>query len=182
MQTIKLRRLGDVLVEQGAISEEQIMQALADQRQTKMQLGRFLLHRGLVTRKQLGKALAEQFEIPFFDFDPNSTHRQLVRLLPESFARRRKVAPLHLDDKVLRLGMLQPSDMEAISEVELMTGYQVEPVVCLGDGIANGVPPVMSSRSEVHVTLVSTLLVVSALCLVLLVPAWQRARQSRVKG
>ncbi|QDT11433.1 GspE/PulE family protein [Planctomycetes bacterium K23_9] len=135
MQTTKLRRLGDILVEQGAITEEQIEQGLAEQRQTRMHLGRLLLQRGFINRKQLGEALAEQYEIPCYELDLDNTHSQLVRLIPESFARRRKIAPLDLRDKVLRLGMELPSDMEAISEVELMTGYQVDPAICLEDEI-----------------------------------------------
>lgn len=154
MQNVQLRRLGDVLLEQGAITEEQIKQALVDQRQTRMQLGRFLLHRGLITRDQLGRALAEQFELPYFEFDPTITHSQLVRLLPESFARRRKVAPLQLDDKTLRLGMQHPSDMEAISEIELMTGYQVEPVICLGDEIDRMIESAFDDRIKAKQTAV----------------------------
>lgn len=130
-----IRRVGDILLEQGVITEQQLQTALVDQRQTKLQLGVFLLRRGLVTRDQLGKALSEQYELPFWNSDENSTHGQLVRLLPESFARRRKVAPVELQSKVLRLGMVNPSDMEAISEIELMTGYQVEPSICLEDDI-----------------------------------------------
>ncbi|MEZ6089161.1 MAG: ATPase, T2SS/T4P/T4SS family [Pirellulaceae bacterium] len=130
-----VRRLGDILLERGCLSEEQLQQALIDQRQTRMQLGSFLLHRGLITREQLGTAFAEQFEVPFHSTNAEETHSQLVRLLPEAFARRRHVVPLRLEAGTLRLGMLWPGDMEAISEVELMTGYQVEPAICLADEI-----------------------------------------------
>ncbi|WP_220498066.1 GspE/PulE family protein [Rhodopirellula sp. JC639] len=135
MSSVKIRRIGDILLEHGVITEQQLQTALVDQRQTRLQLGVFLLRRGLVTRDQLGKALAEQYELPFCDFEEHDTHGQLVRLLPESFARRRKVAPVQLQNKVLRLGMINPSDMEAISEIELMTGYQVEPAICLEEDI-----------------------------------------------
>ncbi|MCD0461731.1 GspE/PulE family protein [Roseiconus lacunae] len=132
---IKIRRLGDILLEQGVITESQLQTALQDQRQTRLPLGAFLLKRGIVTRDQLGAALAEQYETPFFNGESASTHPQLVRLLPESYVRRRRVAPVGLEGKVLRLGMQNPSDMEAISEIELMTGYQVEAAICLDDDI-----------------------------------------------
>ena len=135
MNENRLRRIGDILIEHGVLSEQQLQTALNDQRQTRLQLGVFLLKRGLVTRTQLGKALAEQYQIPFCHFDPKVTHAQLTSLLPESFARGRKVAPVQLESKVLRLGMVNPSDMEAISEIELMTGYQVEPAICLEDDL-----------------------------------------------
>ncbi|MCA9138829.1 MAG: Flp pilus assembly complex ATPase component TadA [Planctomycetales bacterium] len=130
-----IRRLGDILVSQGMITEKQLHIALAEQKQTRLQLGSFLIHRGVVTREQLGAALSEQYEIPFNACDQETIHSQLVRLLPEPFARRRKVAPVSLDNKVLWLGMVTPSDMEVISEIELMTGYQVEPAICLEEDI-----------------------------------------------
>ncbi|MEL6111142.1 MAG: ATPase, T2SS/T4P/T4SS family, partial [Planctomycetota bacterium] len=135
MVTTQIRRLGDILVDRGIISEKQLHTALADQKQTRLPLGSFLLARGLVSRAALGDALAEQYETPFFDCDACDTPLQLVRLIPEAFARSRKLAPVALKDKVLRVGMMQPSDMEAICEIELMTGYQVETTICLGDGI-----------------------------------------------
>ena len=109
MQNTKVRRLGDVLLEHGVITEDQIQQALIEQRQTRMHLGALLVHRGVISRQQLGKALAEQYEVPYFDYNAEQAHSQLVRLLPESFARRRKIAPLHLNRKVLHLGMELPS-------------------------------------------------------------------------
>ena len=135
MHSTTLPRLGDVLVEHGAITEDTLISALQEQRKTKMHLGSMLVARGIITRTQLGKALAQQYEVPYFDLDVDQTHSQLVRLLPESFARRRRIAPLKLENKVLRLGMQLPSDMEAISEVELMTGYQVEPAICMANEI-----------------------------------------------
>lgn len=137
MSSTKVRRLGDVLVEQGVVTDAQVQLALAEQRQVGLQLGDVMLRRGFVTRPQIRRALAEQYAMPCYEieshFGGDKTRSQLVRLLPEPFARRRKLAPLKLQRKVLQLAMVNPSDMEAISEVELLTGYQVEPGICLLD-------------------------------------------------
>ncbi|OYP34433.1 GspE/PulE family protein [Rhodopirellula sp. MGV] len=141
-----IRRLGDILLEQGVITETQLQAVLQDQRQTRLPLGVFMLKRGIVSRGQLGAALAEQYETPFYNGESTATHPQLVRLLPETYVRRRRVAPVALHDKVLRVGMQNPSDMEAISEIELMTGYQVEAAICLEDDIERLVESAFDDR------------------------------------
>ena len=127
------RRLGDILLDRGWIDEPALDRALADQRSGRGRLGTLLLARGLISRDQLGEAFADQFEVPFRALTPNRVHPQLPRLLPEPFARGRELAPVELDGGTVILAMTAPDDMEALSEVELMTGYRVEPVICLAD-------------------------------------------------
>lgn len=128
------KRLGDIVIERGWLSEEQLDQAISEHRALGMQLGSFLLHRGLISREQLGIALSEQYEVPFQTIQQD-VHPQLARLLPESFARRREIVPVAVEGSKLKLGMVWPGDMEAISETELMTGYEVESAICLADEV-----------------------------------------------
>ena len=127
------RRLGDILLDHGWIAQDALDRALSDQREGRGRLGALLLAGGHVTRGQLGEAFAEQFEVPFRAVTPGAVHPQLPRLLPEAFARGRELAPVAVDGDVLTLGMAAPDDMEAISEVEQMTGYRVEPAICMAD-------------------------------------------------
>ncbi len=124
-------RLGDILVQQGIITEAQVESALAVQATEKGMLGMVLLRRGLVTVEQLGDALAEQFEVPFRQLVPETVNPQLVRLLPEEMARSRQAVPVAVEDGTMTLAMAAPDDIETISETELITGYHVEPVVTL---------------------------------------------------
>ncbi len=124
-------RLGDILVRQGLISENQLQHALASQSSERGMLGVILLQRGLINQQQLGAALAEQFEVPFRAIGPQAVNPQLVRLLPESFARNRQATPVSLEGITLSLAMVAPDDIETISEVELLTGYRVAPEVAL---------------------------------------------------
>jgi len=124
-------RLGDILVARGQITEEQLQAALVAQGSEFGMLGAILVGRGLITQDQLGSALAEQFEVPYRDVVPEATNPQLVRLLPESMARDRQLVPLTVDGGDLTLAMTAPDDIEAISEVELITGYRVQPVVAM---------------------------------------------------
>ncbi len=129
------KMLGDILIERGWLTKEQVDKALSERRSVGMQLGSFLLHRGMITRDQLGEAFSEQFEVPFQAINLDRTHPQLAKLLPESFVRRRSIVPVAIDEDTLTLGMVWPGDMEAISEVELMTGYSVQPAICLADEV-----------------------------------------------
>ncbi|MBX7168043.1 MAG: GspE/PulE family protein [Pirellulales bacterium] len=124
-------RLGDILVDRGQITQEQLESALRSQGSERGMLGTILLRRGLITIPQLGSALAEQFEVPFQEIVPQAVNPQVVRLLPEDFARQHHVAPIDIQHGCLALAMTAPDDIAAISEAELITGYQVHPLVAL---------------------------------------------------
>ena len=124
-------RLGDILVDRGHICVEQWEAALATQGVERGMLGTILLRRGLVTLEQLGSALSQQFEVPFRRVTPESINPQIVRLLPEDFARDRQAVPVEVAGGCLQLAMTAPDDIETISEAELIAGYHVEPLVSL---------------------------------------------------
>lgn len=128
-----MRRLGDIVLERGWMTAEQLDTALREFPISGMKLGSFLLFRNYLTRDQLGAILSEQYEVPFVGLDSDSVHPQLVKLLPESFARRKKLVPVSVDGSRLTLAMIWPGDMDAISETELMTGYEINSAICLED-------------------------------------------------
>jgi len=130
-------RLGDILVSRGYIREDDLQAALATQGGQRGMLGEILVSRGFITAAQLGEALSQQFEVPFQHIPLDNVNPQLVRLLPENLARQRVMAPLAVQNGRMTLAMIAPDDMGAISEAELISGYQVEPVVALrGDVLA----------------------------------------------
>lgn len=124
-------RLGDILIARGVATNEDVSKALL----SRGMLGETLLKQGVINRVQLGEALSEQFEVPFENFAPEDVHPQMVRLLPETFARRRRITPIRVRQGWMLLGMEAPDDIEAISEVELITGYKVDPAVALREDI-----------------------------------------------
>jgi type IV pilus assembly protein PilB len=132
-------RLGDILVARGLITDAQLHTALTSQAAEGGMLGDVLLRRGLLDAKQLGSALGDQFEVPYREITHDAVNPQIVRLLPESFARERTVLPLGVNQGQLTLAMSAPDDIETISESELITGYRVLPVV--------------AQQSEIHAAL-----------------------------
>lgn len=123
-------RLGDILVAQGLITDEQLQGVLVSQGGHGM-LGDTLVARGLITNEQLGNALEQQFDVRFCEIPRETVNPQLVRLLPEMLSRQRLIAPIGVKNGVMTLAMVAPDDMAAISEAELISGYEIEPVVAL---------------------------------------------------
>jgi type IV pilus assembly protein PilB len=124
-------RLGDILVARGFITEEDLQATLASQAGQSGMLGETMVARGLITNEQLGDALSAQFDVPFQEFPPEVVNPQVVRLLPEALARQRMMTPVAVKDGTMTLAMVAPDDMGAISEAELISGYQVQPIVAL---------------------------------------------------
>ena len=128
-------RLGDILIARGFVTESQLQEALQSRDARGGRLGSALLKQGMITIEQLGEGLAQQFKVPFRQIEPADVNLQVVRLLPETLARDRQMTPVGVERGVLTLAMVAPDDIEAISEVELITGYRVEPVVSLAPDV-----------------------------------------------
>lgn len=130
-----MARLGDILVKRGCITQSQLEAALAAQGNERGMLGQILLRRSLISLDQLGDALSEQYRVPYLDLVPQAINPQIARLLPESLARERVCVPVGVKGSELQLAMVAPDDIDTISESELITGYQVQPVVALDNAV-----------------------------------------------
>ena len=126
-----MARLGDILIRRGYVTPGQLESALAAQGSERGMLGLLRMRRGLISMDQLGEALAEQFGVPFAEVLPQAVNPQVVRLLPERLARQRLCVPISVCGSGMQLAMVAPDDIETISEAELITGYQIHPVVAL---------------------------------------------------
>jgi MSHA biogenesis protein MshE len=116
--TVKRRiRLGDVLVEHGTITAEQLATALTEQRRSGRKLGRVLADLGFVSEAALHELLAKHLEVPFVDLKHARIDREAVKLLPEALARRYRALVLLQDARGLLIGMADPSDLHAYDEL-----------------------------------------------------------------
>lgn len=146
-------RLGDILVARGLITEAQLQDVLATQGSRGM-LGESLVTRGMINNEQLGSALAAQFDVPYKEIIKETVNMQVVRLLPEQFARQRLITPIAVKDGVMTLAMVAPDDMAAISEAELISGYRVEPVVSLRKDVTGALDKGFDERIAARQTVV----------------------------
>jgi MSHA biogenesis protein MshE len=117
--TIKRRiRLGEVLVQHKAITEEQLASALVEQRRSGRKLGRVLADLGYMSETSLHDFLANHLQVPFVDLKQARVDRDVVKLLPEPLARRYRAIVLLQDARGLLVGMADPSDIHAYDELQ----------------------------------------------------------------
>ncbi len=110
-------RLGDLLVQQKLISQEQLATALEKQKASGRKLGRVLVESAFVTEDEISGAIARQLDIPLLDLRQIHVRPETVRLLPEQLARRFRAVVVELKDEKVRVAMADPTDLFAYDEI-----------------------------------------------------------------
>lgn len=120
-------RLGDLLIQQGLLTEEQLSIALGEQKRTGRKLGRVFVDSGYVTEEGISQALARQLRIPFVDLKNFTPKPDLIKLLPEAPARRFRALVLgQLADGRLQVGLADPTDLQAYDEITRLVRREID--------------------------------------------------------
>jgi len=122
-----MKPLGQMLIEAGLITEEQLEIALREQKRTGEKLGEVLLRMGFVTREDILKVLSRQWGISYIDLKKAFVDPNVIKLVPEETAREHKLIPIEAREGTLVVAMANPNDIYAIDLIESITGYKVEP-------------------------------------------------------
>ena len=128
MSSRKLR-LGDSLIDKGLINGEQLQQALAIQKKSGKRLGSVLVEMHLVTEQDIVQILAEQLHIPYIDLSNYLIDPQTAKLVPEHIAKRHMLIPITKVGNKLTVAMVDPLNIIAIDDIQLLTSLIVKPVV-----------------------------------------------------
>lgn len=110
-------RIGDLLIAHKIISQEQLNTALADQKKSGRKLGRVLVENGFITEDQLLTFLSQQLQVPYIDLRRYNYKPDVVRLLPETHARRFRAMVLEDSREGLLVGMADATDIFAYDEI-----------------------------------------------------------------
>jgi MSHA biogenesis protein MshE len=129
MQSRKKLRIGDILTQQGLLSDSQLKLALADQQKSGRKLGRTIIDLGFVDEDKLLKLLSEQLKIPFIDLKHFQFDVELVQQLPEVAARRFRSMLLAYEKDGYLMGMADPMDIFAFDELQRTLKKQIYPAV-----------------------------------------------------
>ena len=124
-----VRRLGDLLVAEGLITEAQLRQALGDQRGKADKLGSVLVRQGSITEEQLIGFLSRQYGIPSITLVNLEIDAETLRLVPPHIAKKYEVLPIKRIGGTLTLAMSDPTNVFALDDVAFMTNLQILPVV-----------------------------------------------------
>jgi len=128
-------RLGQILLENGAITGEQLEQALKQQRALKLPLGKTLLKLGYVTDVTMRHALSQQLGIPFLDLDNIVIDRGLAKLVNRNYARRHSLLPVAKVGRTLTVAMDDPTARAVVDELTRLTTYSISVVTASSQAI-----------------------------------------------
>jgi chromosome segregation ATPase len=130
------RLLGQLLVESGSITDEQLQEALEEQQsEPQMKVGDILVHKGYASEEEVSQALARQCDVEFVSLEEAEPAREATSLVNKRLAAQHRCVPLRLEGETLVLAMANPLDLIAIEDVELATRRSVRPVVATGSAI-----------------------------------------------
>src|SRR5437762_5493772 len=133
------RRLGDLLVAEGLISEAQLKQALAEQKGKTEKLGSILARLSFITEEQLIGFLSRQYGIPSITLSNIDVDAETLRLVPAPIARKYEVLPVKRIGGTLTLAMADPTNVFALDDIAFMTNLQILPVVAPQAAIRKGI-------------------------------------------
>jgi MSHA biogenesis protein MshE len=143
-------RLGDLLVQDALVSQEQLEQALGEQRSSGRKLGQVLIDHGWITEAQIAKAVARQLRAPFIDLAHFPLRPDLAQLLPETHARRLRALVLDDGPAGLLVGFADPTDIYAFDEAARLLKRSVELAVITETHLQTALDRVYSSKQEIE--------------------------------
>jgi len=118
-------RLGQLMIERGLVCEEQLDQALEEQRTSGRRIGETLVELGVITSVDLAKVLADHLGVPFVDLQSATTDFVLAALIPENVARRYHALPVARWDDQLVVAMANPNDVFAVDDLRALTAHPI---------------------------------------------------------
>ena len=130
------KRTGEVLVEMGILTLEQVDQAIEEQRTTRQRIGDIALAKGWCTKGKLMEALAMRLGVKYLDLSNTRVDPVTADLVSEKDARRYSAIPISfVDDHTLLVAMADPSNIVAIDDLRILTGFDIEPAIATQDDI-----------------------------------------------
>ena len=136
---MKYTRLGDLLVDAGVITDEQLGEALAHQKQTKKRLGETLIDDGTITEHQLINALTMQLGIDFIDLTTYDIPPEMTNVVSKNLAKKFSVVPVRTKGDELYLAMADPLNFIATEEVKAASRKRVVPMIATASAIEHAI-------------------------------------------
>ena len=125
------KKLGDILMERGVITQRQIEKALEEQRKEYRRFGEILRDLRIVPETELVKALAEQLHVEIFSLNNYEPDEKVAGTIPEEVARRTRSVPVEIteDGEVLKVAVRDPLDVAKMDDLKRLSGLAIEPII-----------------------------------------------------
>jgi len=124
------KRLGEMLVEGGLLTEAQLEEAITGHKKTKLKLGQYLVREGYVSGNQIADLVSVQLHIEKYRPDKYPIDMELSKIIPVDVATKYQVAPLVRSRFLLTVAMVDPMDIAALDALEVYTNTEIEAVIC----------------------------------------------------
>jgi type II secretory ATPase GspE/PulE/Tfp pilus assembly ATPase PilB-like protein len=135
-ENVRVKRFGDLLVERGLITGDQLRQALSLQHHLGKRLGQVLIEMGALSVDQFNWALSELLGIPYVDLTEDMVDLELARTLPEDVLRRHQAFPVLRSADEMTVVLADPTDHEAVAELEALARLTVRPAMAARETVA----------------------------------------------
>jgi type IV pilus assembly protein PilB len=124
------KRLGEIVIDMGLATPEQIDVAIGRQKETRKRLGQLLLEDGIITELDLTKALGIKVGVEFIDLSETVIDMAAANLIPDRLCRKYSAIPVRfVDDGTLQVAMVDPANIFALDDLKIMTGYDIRPAI-----------------------------------------------------
>ncbi|MDO8107799.1 ATPase, T2SS/T4P/T4SS family [Isoptericola sp. b441] len=144
-----MKQLGDILLDNGLLTEAQLMAALDEQVIRGQSLGRVLVEMGTVTEAQLVKALAAQVDMEFIELAEYPVDRAAVATLPAAVCRKYTILPITIHAGVLYLAMADPGNVIAVDDARTLSRMPVQTVVATRDELEQAIARYCRADEEI---------------------------------
>lgn len=124
-----MEKLAEYLLTNGLVSQEQLEQALEEQKRSHKELGEILLDMGFVSPQDVGKAWETETGVPYISLVDSEVAPMVAQMLPEQVVRRFTALPIKMQGGKLLVAMPPPLDLSAVDEMKLLTGLKIKPVL-----------------------------------------------------
>ena len=142
------QRLGDLLVKEKVITQEQLEAALKTQKETNARLGSVLVKLGYMSDDDVTNFLSRQYGVPAINLSYFEVDAAVVKLIPQETAKRYQILPLSRVGASLTIAMVDPTNVFAMDDIKFMTGFNIEPVVASESAILEGIEKAYGSSQE----------------------------------
>ncbi|MEK6759096.1 MAG: ATPase, T2SS/T4P/T4SS family [Deltaproteobacteria bacterium] len=135
-----VKKIGELLVESGLITQEQLEEALTESKESKgVRLGLILCRKGYATEIDIAQTLSFQLNIPFVDISSATVDPEAVKLINERLANKYQLVPLYQERKSLKVAMTDPLNLGAIDDIRFSTGLDILPCVATISDVAGAI-------------------------------------------
>lgn len=122
-------KMGQILINMGAITPDQLDQALSMQKQNNMRLGEILIKEKMCEEEKVCFALSKQFQIPYVDLDEIEIKDELSNIMSAELSQQCMAVPLEVDERVLTIAVADPLNYKGLNRIQTTTKMQIQTVI-----------------------------------------------------